>query len=521
MNKFLFILCAILFFTEHASSQTPEVVVPRGAAGLSSSTGKVFFLNQDTVWMSDGTAAGTQAVKELPFGKVRQFVECNGKTYFSGPESFDVYELWVTDGTESGTVIVKDINPTNSGCIDIFQAFNNKLYFLGDDGVNGQELWATDGTEAGTTMIKDINPGISNGVEAWAQSEIYSGKLYFSANDGVHGEELWATDGTEAGTVMVKDIHPTGSSTPGYFTIVNNQLYFRASDNTNGNELWTTDGTGGGTVLVKDINPGAGSSFLSDMIAYNGNLYFSISSGFDFNAPNDLWQSDGTSGGTAVFEDSASSQYVYNGHLYFNKIKEPNASVFENALYKTDGTPSGTVKVKDLVGGKSKSSAYGFTEAGGKLYFLCSYDSTGGGALLFLDNDLWVTDGTSANTQLVRHASNELVNVFVNSTNIIENEGSFYFTDDNNLYKIAGSSTGIQNISAKEIEVFVSPNPSNSLLNIQTKETIETISIYDVAGALVQTETQPVFSIAQLQPGVYLVHVKTEKGVATVQMVKE
>ena len=46
-----------------------------------------------------------------------------------------------------------------------------------------------------------------------------------------------------------------------------------------GQELWRTDGTSGGTFLVDDINPGPGSSYPSDLTNVSGELFFEASNG--------------------------------------------------------------------------------------------------------------------------------------------------------------------------------------------------------------------------------------------------
>ncbi|MEZ5026234.1 MAG: T9SS type A sorting domain-containing protein [Chitinophagales bacterium] len=516
MKKLFSTLLVVLFLINNTNSQTPELVFNRTASYLSSSNGKIFFTYKDSVFVSNGTTSGTQLLYKI---KGSDFTEFNGKTIFTALDDNNEYELWITNGTTPGTSLVKDINPTGEGYIEIISIFNNKLYFLGDDGVNGQELWVTDGTNAGTVMLKDINPGSGNGLDG-SQSKIYNGKLYFSANNGVNDKELWATDGTTSGTVMVKDINPSGSSSPSNFGILNNKLYFRASDNTSGKELWVTDGTGAGTVLVKDINPGAGSSYLSNLIEYNGKLYFNVSASFNFSEPYNMWQSDGTSGGTVIYEDSTLGSYVYKGQLYFGKISGYVAPNYKYALWKTDGTPNGAVKINDLIG-KSKESPSSYTEVGGKLYFLCNYDGPGGGAN-YLDNDLWITDGTTANTKLIKHTNGDTVNVYTSRTDMIEFQGSLFFTQkDNKLYKIAGTPTGIKNTTTKNFDISVYPNPVNSILNISTKETIKKINIYNSIGALVQTESQNIFSIVHLPAGIYHIQVQTEKGTETVQIVKE
>src|SRR5690606_9349054 len=78
------------------------------------------------------------------------FIEYDGKVYFSAKDIVENYELWVTDGTETGTMLFKDINVgAYASNPEDFIEYNNKLYFTADDGINGRELWVTDGTAAG------------------------------------------------------------------------------------------------------------------------------------------------------------------------------------------------------------------------------------------------------------------------------------------------------------------------------------------------------------------------------------
>ncbi len=538
MKKYMTLSALMLLAGGFAGAQTPELIKEdtsiQEIQHMAASAGKIFFsARREAVGprypcLSDGTSAGTKLLKEVPISTGGQFTEYNGKTCFRALDNSENMELWITDGTEAGTVMIKDINPAGTGCYRIIGVLNGKLCFTGDDGVHGRELWVTDGTEAGTVMLKDINPGNGHAFPATQpQTGIYNGRLYFGADDGSNGTELWVTDGTEAGTVLLKDIHTTGDGDPAYFTVVNDKLFFMALSAGEGGELWVTDGTGAGTVLVKDINPGTASSFPGSMRAWNGKLYFTVYAGFDFANPQDLWVSDGTAAGTVLFEDSAIEAYAYNGSLFFGKVSGYTAPSYEYSLYKTDGTPGNAVLVKELTGGRSKSRPHGYTEAGGRLYFLANFDA---GGALYQHNDLWVTDGTAGNTQLVQHADGPPATV--SSVNrLVKNNGSLYFTednyeDDNNrsmLYKIAGTEppSGILSHNVPVADVQVYPNPSGSVLNIGTSEKIETINIYSITGELVQTETQRSFSVAHLPSGVYLLCILTSKGVTTTRLLKE
>jgi len=104
-----------------------------------------------------------------------------------------------------------------------------------------------------------------------------------------------------------------------------------------------------------------------------------------------------------------------------------------------------------------------------------------------------------------------------NDGDVTGHHGSYL--DDYWIVKLAPLSTGIEEISSNPIHLF--PNPSSSILNIQSSEKIENIFIYNVLGELVQTEKQNSFSVEKLKTGMYLVKIKTAKGLTTERFVKE
>jgi len=73
----------------------------------------------------------------------------------------------------------------------------------------------------------------------------------------------------------------------------------------------------------------------------------------------------------------------------------------------------------------------------------------------------------------------------------------------------------------QEVDAVIFPNPTNSFLNIQSNEKVQLVSIYNLLGDLVQTETRNSFSIEYLPTGVYMVHVKTQNGTGVQKVVKE
>ncbi len=378
--------------------------------------------NGDELWVSDGTSEGTQLVKDIYPGSnnygssgdsfPRNLIEFNDQLYFSANDGENGDELWVSDGTAEGTHLVKNINPDNcsfygNSSPNYFTEFNDQLYFSANDGENGDELWVSDGTSEGTQLVKDIYPGSNNygssGDSYPRNFTEFNNKLYFTANDGENGDELWVSDGTSEGTQLAKDINPgNGDSFPIYFTEFNNKLYFTANDNENGRELWVSDGTSEGTQLAKDINPGSGNSFPESLTEFNDKLYFGAEDGEN---GDELWVSDGTSEGTQLVKDI----YPGSGNSFPGSLTEFNDKLYFGAedgengdeLWVSDGTSDGTQLVKDIYPGNNKdygydygSYPYNLTEFNDKLYFSAEDGENG--------DELWVSDGTSDGTQLVK-----------------------------------------------------------------------------------------------------------------------
>ncbi len=86
----------------------------------------------------------------------------NGNIYFRAEITALGNDLWVSDGTAEGTQLVEQINttaePSNSNPWN-FTVMEDRLYFCADDGAHYFELWTSDGTSDGTSMVRDIYVG--------------------------------------------------------------------------------------------------------------------------------------------------------------------------------------------------------------------------------------------------------------------------------------------------------------------------------------------------------------------------
>jgi len=243
-------------------------------------------------------------------GRPDRFITYNGQLIFRADTEDTGAELWISDGTEDGTRLLKDINTdpdfsagnSNPGN---FIEFDGKVYFSARAPGLGTELWVTDGTEAGTELLIDIQEGEANG--APRDFVVFQEQLWFTATTENESSELWVSDGTAAGTELFFDINPgAGVGNPNFkfVTAEGGLMYFNARTPDEGTELWVTNGTVGGTQLLKDINLGSDNSFPSRFTSVGNNVFFRAADTLG----RELWRTDGTAAGTQLAIDFRSGE---------------------------------------------------------------------------------------------------------------------------------------------------------------------------------------------------------------------
>jgi ELWxxDGT repeat protein len=296
-------------------------------------------------------------------------------------------QLWRTTGTSDTTVMVHQASSSFKGLARV----DRRVYFSTYDA-----LWVSDGTAGGTRLLRtfDETTGVSGDrVQNLAAA---GGLLYFTAPDGSHGRELWASDGTVAGTRVVKRFAGWGEG-PQELTEYRGKLYFSADDGTNGYELWTSDGTAAGTTLIRDTSPGWSGVALRHFIVSSRGLFFTTEVG----GKGELWQSNGTGAGTVRLLSPPSDDTIdtrirgvvaAEGSVFFIRHTYSVVTTTRtSSLWRTDGTPRGTVRVKELQA-VQEDFAQDPTAVGRIIYFK---------QLVGNDVELWSSDGTEAGTHSV------------------------------------------------------------------------------------------------------------------------
>lgn len=187
---------------------------------------------------------------------------------------------------------------------------------------------------------------------------------------------------------LVKDINTWSDPYFSEFGVVvdgGGKLFFFADKG-----LYVTTGTPETTQKIRDfVN-------VPCMKYYNGVLLFAGDDGSGMA----FWKTDGTTSGTVKIKSIVP---FYDFQKPEGNFTEAGGTLFFTAsdaaagmeLWKTDGTSAGTVRVKDIKPGATSSSPFELTAVGNKLFFGAPSGNNKG-------IELWMSDGTAAGTVVVR-----------------------------------------------------------------------------------------------------------------------
>jgi ELWxxDGT repeat protein len=262
--------------------------------------GRGLFVAAGSVYVTDGTIAGTQIIRNLSSPHFSGFSTISSEKTDPSLLRFFAIRLGasntfisvVTDGTIAGTQEIPNAAFQLGSDESLYGVqLGSKIIYANTSASQGRELWSLDLVSLQAAILKDINPGSATG---YKRSGFYSvnKQHFFVADDGVHGDELWVTDGTSAGTSLARDIAPGAGSgvSPWEFDFkfqpsVGRYFIFSAQPSAVNpspegrpyqQELWASDGTPDGTFRLSDSNP----NYSAQAVNASGVLAFASSGDF-------------------------------------------------------------------------------------------------------------------------------------------------------------------------------------------------------------------------------------------------
>jgi ELWxxDGT repeat protein len=190
------------------------------------------------------------------------------------------------------------------------------------------------------------------------------------------------------------DLQRDGSSLSGFTPVGPRAVLVigRGDDAGSISELWTTDGTDAGTERLR--------TFLDmdlKVVGSNGRIAFVLASQRESYPlhPAILWRTDGTPAGTYAVTQTPltffSNPVIHQGALVFSACPGTTA-LGCGEPWVSDGTASGTRRLRDITPGDYGSDPRGFLSAGDRLYFFATAPDGPG---------LWQTDLTRQGTRRV------------------------------------------------------------------------------------------------------------------------
>ncbi len=413
----------------------------------------------------------TNAITEVGYidgSMPAEVVVCAGNLYFPGVsynflnEGLELLKFEISTGV---LLSVADIRPgTDSSNPRNLTVKGDTIYFSANDGIHGTEPWLYNASLNAVQMIKDISNVGANSSNPY-DFVIYNDSLFFSASNGIDGVELWKTKGDDLSTEMVANINMenTGadSSNPAHKTVFNNLLIFSAHDGLGGNELWKYTGTSGIAEMIADINLTTDSSSNPGLYGFtvsDGMLYFAADDGWQIPDRNyQLWRTNGDTVGLVFTINpfgTAEPQNMFdlNGTLFFVADDGNGFEVWKNTALTTE-------MVKDIQP-LFTDKPYLIGVYNNKAYFSADNGTTG--------SELWSTDGTAANTNLVKDI-NKGNGVNSDPGYVVPFNGSNYFAAHKtssfscSLFKTDGTDAGTIEVKPAVVDDEFSANPYNRM----------------------------------------------------------
>lgn len=354
------------------------------------------------LWASKASTQSvpTRLTQHTIFGRAcdRMLLPVGSKVVFVGSSAANGAEPWVSDGTEAGTQLLKDVRAGEKGSMDA--GFKNTLvvggihrmahvgssaFFTANDGQHGKETWITDGTPDGTRLWRDLNPGQGSVSVTYT---VVDDALFIAARVG-RSQQLWTADGKTGATQLRSDQHgePCGFVEDGRLT-----YYWAQATDAKERALWQTDGTAEGTRLAAaGPYPASVMRRCAPGIENGGTAFFSGTDEFG----SEPWVSDGTTDGTRRLANLArGEQSAFSFGTWTQPLARAGDTLVMLAddgkngqqLWASDGSEAGTQKLSTFGPQLHFAQINPFTNLDGQVVFRVGQQQ-------------WQSDGTAEGTQ--------------------------------------------------------------------------------------------------------------------------
>ncbi|MCC6154151.1 MAG: protein kinase [Candidatus Hydrogenedentes bacterium] len=367
------------------ASSAPTKLIGCDPRELTFFSGALYFSADDGVhgrelWRVSGDVVQriAEVAKDLvPASPRRLFSEAGSGLYFVGdtPEyGGELYRLG--DNAEYLYVaLVKDIvkGPMGSGPIPVCYDFPT-LYFFARTRDEGEELWATFGDEEHTAIVEDLCKGPSNFLVMQPRFLKAATSIFMMGyTDGATGIHLVNLN-SEANSV--RDICDVNEDALLLGAIGDRALY-SDKDPEHDWALWIADPVNAPQFLKKIAATTAATGW-QDCCELGGKVLFRA---FTPEYGEELWNSDGTPEGTVLLRDiqlgpgnsMPQSLRALDGFAVFSA----DDGIHGRELWASDGTPEGTVMIADANPGVKNSNPHHYRMGNKRLAFSATDDAHG------------------------------------------------------------------------------------------------------------------------------------------------
>ena len=340
-----------------------------------------------------------------PCGSPSPLATAAGEVFFFAREPSHGRELWASDGTEAGTRRVTAVLPESQFEFELeppqAALLGDRVVTAGWDPRGGFEPWTFDRTGRGGAPLGDLATGGEPGADP-SELAALGGRVLFFACDGERFG-FFSSGGSAETTVELLALPEPGCFSfrlPDPFgrpliSVAGGRGYLRLGD------LWTTDGTPGGTVRLTGFGTASERNRVSTaVIEVGGRAVFGVGFGTASSLQSTaLWVTDGTAAGTHSLGLPPFSSFLLlpaavGGRLYFWAADGGGGP----GVWTLDSALTAVTRLSDHSEFRfPRLLAPGFVGAGDRVFFLVEVEILEGD-VAHRENRLWRSDGTPEGT---------------------------------------------------------------------------------------------------------------------------